>query len=85
MDLKEKQKKLEAIIEQISTKGHDEELLQQLTRCYCDIYLTENYQNLGICIDAFCNYTGENLDSDFFGRIIKPGGGKRVAMLEIVS
>lgn len=72
MNLQEKQEKLEDIIEQISTKGHNESLLQELIRCYCDIYLAKNYQNLGNCIDTFCNCTSENLDSDFFAQIIKP-------------
>jgi len=74
MDLQEKQIMLENIISEISSKGHDERLLQQLIRCYLDIYLAKDYQKLGYFIDVFQN-TGENLCGDFFGQIIKTGEG----------
>ena len=74
MDLHEKQIMLENIINEISSKGHDERLLQQLIRCYLDIYLAKDYQTLGDLIEAFQN-TDENLCGDFFGQIIKTGEG----------
>lgn len=74
MDLQEKQIMLENIISEISNKGDDERLLQQLIRCYLDIYLAKDYQKLGYFIDVFQN-ASENLCGDFFGQIIKTGEG----------
>jgi len=72
MNLQEKQIMLENIISEISNKGHDELLLQQLIRCYLDIYLAKDCQKLGVFIDVFQN-TDEDLCSEFFGQIIKTG------------
>lgn len=77
MDLQGKQMMLENIISEISSKGHDERLLQQLIRCYLDIYLAKDYQKLGAFIDEF-RTTSEHLYSDFFGQIIKTGEGTSV-------
>lgn len=65
---------LENIINEISHKGHDNHLLQQLIRCYLDIYLAKDYQILGDYIDVFQS-TNEILCSNFFGQIIKTGKG----------
>ncbi len=70
MNLQEKIVMLESIINEISMKGHDEHLLQQLIKCYLDIYLARYYQRIGEFIDAFQN-KDENLSNYFFGQIIK--------------
>lgn len=72
MDLQEKQIMLENIISELSSKGHDEYLLQELIRCYLDIYLAKDYKALGYFIDVFQNTDG-SLCGGFFGQVIKPG------------
>lgn len=77
MDLQEKIVMLESIINEISMKGHDELLLQQLIKCYLDIYLARYYQSLGEFIDSVQN-RDENSSNYFFGQIIKAGKGATV-------
>lgn len=70
---KDLSEELENIIKEMNEKGHEELLLQQLIKCYPNIYLSEAYQKLGNCIDAFQDCTSMNLESNFFGQIIKTG------------
>lgn len=74
MNLEEKKIMLENIINEISLKGHDNHLLQQLIKCYLDIYLAKDYQILGDYIDMFQSNV-EIACSNFFGQIIKTGKG----------
>lgn len=74
MNLEENVKMLENIIKEIRIVGHNENLLQQLIRCYLDIYLAKDYEKIGGYIDTL-KKDDENRNSKFFGQIIKTGKG----------
>lgn len=72
MNLEEEVEMLENVIKEIRNKGHNENLLHQLIKCYLGIYLAKDYKKIGEYVDIFKN-DNRNLNHEFFGQIIKTG------------